>query len=360
MGLTHDADYQSKERSVTQQDVADRAGVSRAVVSYVINNGPRTVSEETRRRVLEAIEELGYRPNRYAQGLKLRGTKQARGQIGIVVGGTYEMLKRPYYSAILASIYEEARQQKQKIQFVTFFNELSDPVFFNKHIHPEEISGLILFAPYSTPHMPGIQEIIERIIQSLDNIVCLENVIEGLPVVIFDRAAAARAAVQHLIDLGHRRIAYAGGVDERLDGYRQALLENGLSYDPALVRHPGQKNTPKEGTQAARELIALEHPPTGIFAVSDEVAIGVLALLHDAGIRVPEDIALVSIDDTDIARYVRPALTTVHVPKESMGIHALRTLYAYAAYPGVQPASIVLPTELIVRESCGARKTSSR
>ncbi len=344
-----------REKSVTQADVARRAGVSRAVVSYVVNNGPRVVSEELRRRVLQAIEELGYRPNKYAQGLKLSRAKQARGQIGIIMGGDSDILRRPYFSAMLAALYREIHQRGRQIRLVTFFDELNDPVFFNKNIHPEEISGLILFTPYKVLKMPQADALLRRIIDRIDNIVCLETVIADLPAVIFDRAAAARTVVQHLIGLGHQRIGFAGFPDERLDGYRQALLQHGLNYQARLVQSQAEYNWPEEGYAAVGRLMALDQPPTAIFAVSDEVALGALAALHDHGLRVPEDVAIGSIDDLGFARMVRPALTTVHVPIESFATYALRMLETHEHYPNSHPASVVLPTELIVRESCGAR-----
>ena len=116
--------------SVTQKDIARRAGVSSTVVSYVINEGPRAVAEETRQRVLQAIEELGYRPNKHAQRLKSK-TEQAKRQLGIIIGGGSEILKRPYYGDILSGIYDEAYRQGQRIRFIHFFEELHDPILFN-------------------------------------------------------------------------------------------------------------------------------------------------------------------------------------------------------------------------------------
>jgi len=125
---------------VTQQDVAERARVSRSVVSYVLNNGPRNVSEETRQRVMDAIQELGYRPNKHAQRLK-QGSDAVKNTIGIVTGGqSYNMLNRPYYNLVLAGLFDSAYHRNQHIRFFSFFDALKDPVFFNKNIHHDEIS----------------------------------------------------------------------------------------------------------------------------------------------------------------------------------------------------------------------------
>lgn len=345
-----------QQTSVTREDVAKLAGVSVAVVSYVINNGPRPVAEETRRRVLQAIEELEYRPNKYAQSLKSR-TGQATRQIGIVMGGRGEILLRPYYADILFGIYDEAYRQGQRIRFVHFFEELHDPVLFNELVHPEEISALILFAPDLSPSNPQNQTLLARMLERIENVVCLEQTINNVPAVIFDRVGAARTAVTHLIDLGHQRIGYIGNTDERVDGYRQTLFDHGMTYNEKLVKKTN--NLPEEGYKRTLELLAVDPCPTAIFAASDETAIGILKALHERGVKAPDDVALVSIDDIELAAYVQPTLTTVRVPRRQMGIYALHMLTMREANPNIQPASMVLPTELIIRQSCGARRDDS-
>jgi len=344
---------QQKQRSsVTRKDVARLAGVSTAVVSYVINNGPRPVSNETRERVLQAIEALGYRPNKYAQNLKTR-TGQATRQVGIIMGGRGETLLRPYYADILFGIYDEAYRQGQRIRFLHFFEELHDPVLFNELVHPEEISALILFAPDRSPSNPQNQALLERMLERIDNVVCLEQTIANVPAVIFDRAEAARTAVTHLINLGYQRIGYIGNTDGRLDGYRQTLFDHGLAYDERLVKETN--NFPEEGYERAFQLLELSPRPTAMLAASDESAIGILRAFHERRVKVPDDVALVSIDDIELAAFVQPALTTVRVPRRQMGMYALHMLAMHEAHPHIQPASMVLPTELIVRQSCGAK-----
>ena len=198
----------TKKKTVTQKDVAELAGVSRGVVSYVINNGPREVAPETRERVLSAIQELGYRPNKHAQRLKL-GEAQASESLGIVAGGqSFNVLERPYYNMIMAGLFEEAHRLGQDIRFFCFFEALMDPVFFNKNIHRDEIASLILILPAMITKKPEYDMILDKIAERIDNVVCLEEPIKDWPTVIFDRAAAARQAVEHLIKLGHQRIAF--------------------------------------------------------------------------------------------------------------------------------------------------------
>jgi len=231
-----------ENKIITQKDVAKHAGVSRGVVSYVINNGPREVAPETRKRVLAAIQELGYRPNKYAQRLKLGGIS-AQKTLGIVAGGqSFNVLERPYYNIILARIFEEAHRLGQEVRFFSFFETLTDPIFFNKNIHRDEISSLILILPAMITNNPDYIKILDQIAERVDNVVCLEESIKNWPTVIFDRAAAARQAVEHLIKLGHQRIAFLAIQDARLTGYRQTLLDYNLPYDESLIFTPDPSN----------------------------------------------------------------------------------------------------------------------
>ena len=343
------------EHIITQKDVAERAGVSRSVVSYVINNGPREVAPETKERVLDAIQELGYRPNRYAQRLKL-GNNQAKKSLGIVAGGQgFNVLERPYYNTILSGLFDEAHRLEQEVRCFSFFEALTDPVFFNKNIHRDKISSLILILPAMINTIPLYQEILDQIEERIDNVVCLEEPIKNWPTVIFDRAAAARQAVEHLVKLGHQRIAFLAIQDGRLTGYRQTLLEHNLPFDEKIIITPDPSRVLTSSYQSVIELLKFQQRPTAIFAANDEMAISAIAALHDHGIRVPEDIAIVSVDNIGLSEMIRPSLTTVDVPKRRMAAYAMQVLMLKEQFNNQQSASIVLPTKLIVRESCGAK-----
>ena len=344
----------AKNKTITQKDVAERAGVSRSVVSYVINNGPRDVAPGTRERVLQVIQELGYRPNKHAQRLKL-GTKSAQKCLAIVTGGqSYNVLERPYYNIILAGLFDEAHRLGWEVRLFSFFDALTDPVFFHKNIHRDEISALILLLPNMITSVPGSQEILDMIAKEIDKVVCLEEQINGWPAVVFDRAQAAQQAVQHLIDLGHSRIAFLAIEDERLTGYTGTLLANGIAYDESLVVVPDPADVMASAYQAAVRIAALESRPTAIFAANDEIAISAMAALHDQGVDIPRDIAIVSIDNIGISKFVRPSLTTVDVPKRRMASLALQMLMIKDQFQDQRSTSLVVPTELVIRDSCGA------
>jgi DNA-binding LacI/PurR family transcriptional regulator len=344
----------AEQNPVTQEDVAQRAGVSRSVVSYVLNNGPRKVSEATRQRVLDAINELEYRPNEFAQRLK-QGSDAVQNAIGIVTGGKgYNLIERPYYNIILSGLYDYAYQQNQQISFLAYWGALRDPIFFNKHVHEYEISSLILILPSLIPDQKEDRVLLEQIIARIPNIVCLEETVLDLPTVMFDRAEAARSAMNHLISLGHQRIAFVGINDQREMGHKQALSENNLPYDERLVDFLEPSAAP---VQSAYDMIArflqqgIEF--TAIFTATDEAAIGAIAALKDHGLRVPEDIAVASMDNIELASMVRPALTTVDIPKRTLARFAIQSLQTQKEFPDQNQVSMVLPTRLIVRESCG-------
>ena len=341
---------------VTQEDVARYAGVSRAIVSYVLNNGPRNVSVETRGRVLTAIDALGYRPNKHAQRLKL-GADAAQNSIGIIAGGKgNNLLRRPYYSVILAGLFDSAHQLNQHIRFFTFFEALTDPVFFNKNIHHEEISSLILLLPGVIMEHPEHEKIMPQIIERIDHILCLERSIYDLPALIIDLAAAAQLAVEHLIGLGHRQIGFLAYPDERTLGYKRTLLMHGIDYDARLVRTLNSADVLSSSYALTVDLIEENPDMTALFTSNDEAALVAMAALHDHGWRVPDDIALASIDNTEIASIMRPALTTVNLPRHEMVDYALQFLIAQREHPVARPASMILPIELVVRESSGARR----
>ena len=351
----------SGRNPVTQEDVARKAGVSRSVVSYVLNNGPRSVSEETRQRVLDAINELEYRPNEFAQRLK-QGSDAVQDTIGIVTGGKgYNLLERPYYNTILSTLYDYAYQQNLQIGFLVYWDALRDPIFFNKHIHEHEISSVILILPSLIPKSPADQQIFDQMIARIPNIVCMEETVEGLPTVMFDRAEAARTAMNHLIGLGHKRIAFVGINDQRVYGHRQALMENQIPYNDQLV---GFLDPAKIPSQSAYDIITqLFHASeefSAIFTATDEAAIGAIAAVKDRGLRVPDDIAVVSIDNIEMASMVRPALTTVDIPKQALARAAIQSLQTQKAFSDQTQGSMLLPTKLIIRESCGAQTNRTR
>jgi LacI family transcriptional regulator len=341
---------------VTQEDVANHAGVSRAVVSYVLNDGPRHVSVETRDRVLEAIQTLGYRPNKHAQRLRV-SDHLARNSIGIIIGGKgYNVLERSYYSSMLARLFDSAHHQNQHIRFFSFFDAFKDPIFFNKNIHREEISALLILMPLMIVNDPDADEIFSRITERIDTILCLEHSIYDLPALLIDLDAAAHVAMTHLIDLGHRRIAYLTLADERDQGYTQTLRDHDIPLDDSIVFKVDNTRLFPSAYDLTTKLLDRQPAVSAIFCANDEIGTGAVAAIGDRGLKIPDDISVVSVDNTALASMVRPALTTVKLPFEHMGTHALEYLLEMQAQPEIKRASVALPVELIVRQSSGRAK----
>jgi DNA-binding LacI/PurR family transcriptional regulator len=343
-----DRDEQGK-RSITQDDVARRAGVSRSIVSYVLNGGPRPVAQETRDRILEAIQELGYRPNKFAQKLnRSQNDSVAEKQLGIIMSDVF-MLRRPYYADILAGIHNTAHDQNHHIRFIRFFQELKDPLLFNELIHKEEVSGIILIALDQSLHSSEDEQLLQQIRDRVVNIICIEWELEGLPGVIFNRQEAAYKATNHLIDCGLKNLLYIGPQDGRVLGFQQAVLQAGLADQAHKVIEGSNLS---DGLEQARIMIKKHNLPEGILSGTDEVSMGLLRGLHEARVRVPEDISLVSIDNIEMAGFTAPPLTTVNVDTFEMGRIAVQDLIYRSKHPGESPILHVLPTKLILRESC--------
>jgi LacI family transcriptional regulator len=337
---------------VTQNDVARRAGVSRSMVSYVLNDCGRAVAPRTRQKILDAIVELGYRPNKYAQALSMgAGRSLADRYIGIVLCGA-EMFLRPYYAEILAGIHSAAHEQGFHIRFIRFFDELKDPILYNQLIHGEEIRGILLVALDQSLKTPEDRQIIEGIRERIDQIVCVEWQMPGLSSVSFDRQDAAFQAVSYLFDQGCRDIVYLGELDQRVLGFRRAFLERGSE----AVSVPGLYIDDAADMPSGYEAVKRLHRnrpvlPRAILAGSDEVALGLLLYLHERRIAVPGEVAVISIDNIEIAEYAAPPLTTINVQKRAMGRRAVEMIVNHTAGQNEHAVSLLLPVNLVVRKS---------
>jgi LacI family transcriptional regulator len=338
------------KKKVTQHDVARHAGVTRSMVSYVLNGNGRSVATETRRKILDVINELGYRPNKFAQALSM-GDKgvSANRHIGIVLSSD-EIFLRPYYTEILAGIHSKAHERGYHIRFIRFFNELKDPVLFNQLIHSEEICGLLMVAVDQCVKTSGDLELIKKIQSQIDQIVCVDWQLPGLSSVLFDRQSAAFQATSYLFTKGYRDIAYIGESDQRITGFKQAFIEHGENDVSGL--YIDDAGDMASGYTAAKKLrLKNGTMPRAIFAGSDEVALGILLYLNEQGIAVPDMTAVISIDNIEVAEYTNPQLTTINVQKRAMGCRAVEMIINQNADYGENALTLLLPTNLMIRKS---------
>jgi LacI family transcriptional regulator, galactose operon repressor len=337
---------------ITHLDVARRAGVSPAVVSYVINNGPRATSQAARERVLRAIEELDYHPHAFARGLRSQRTCT----VGFLARdySPLDLFISPYSAGVLTGLAAELKERGYYL--------LVHPLLIGEDLdavaallRSARLDGLVVRlvdAEASTN-----DALLELIASARLPCVCLEQSPDrrfGFDSVVFDSAAGAYAATAYLVRKGHRRIAHLQGdplydsARERRRGYEQALRDAGLPVDTDLVR--GDSWDPATADAAVEALCALADPPTAIFAANDNLAFRALGILHAAGLNVPRDVALVGFDDIPLAGEMVPPLTTVRIPLVEIGRRASRRVLEMieSNTAGAAQADVIVP-DLVVR-----------
>ena len=341
--------------AVTRDDVARLAGVSPATVSYVINDGPRPVSEETRAKVLRAIEQLGYQPNVMAQNLR----RQRTNTVALVFTTIERHLTHPYFVDLLTSVGEECARHGFDLLLSPCTDRALEQSIYERMVGGRRAAGVIV---------TGVRHDDTRIAylgaEGFPFVVFgRPEHNEDLPYIDVDGVRGTDEAVQHLIDLGWRRIAYIGlsaeliCADDRLAGYRRALERNGLAYDPALVAN--MHTTEAAGHQAMTRFLALNEPPNAVLACSDELALGAMNAAQEQGLVIGQDIGVIGFDDIPSAAYCRPPLTTIRQPMYEIGTRLCRMLIQIIEGEEPEERQVVLPPTLVVSESCGARRRSS-
>jgi len=321
-------------KAITRADVARYAGVSTAVVSYTLNNGPKPVAFATAERVRNAVRVLGYRPNAAARALK-RGSAD---MIGLVVPDS----SNPFF-AELAQATEDAAEALGYALVVINGND-RDIVEHVNRLASRQVDGIIVACDLRLVDIANLTASGIRL--SLFNQL---HPTEGTHAIGSDLLNGTRLGVGHLIEHGHTRIGFVGNItpsDSRLRGWEDALREAGLSPE-----HRYQAGYSRDGGYAAgQELVASADRPTALFVSTDMQAVGVLRALHEASISIPENIAIVSLDGTPEAQYSWPALTTLRQPVREMAKDAVAHLLAHS---DVVDDHRLYPLELVVRQSCG-------
>lgn len=326
------------------KDVAREVGMSTATVSRALRGLPR-VSEETRTRVLEAARRLDYVASPHASSLASGRTRA----VGVVV----PFVTRWYFAAVVHGAEELLREAGYDL---LLYNLAGDPEarrrVFSGHLLRKRVDAVLVLSL-----TPKDQEVASLAALGLP-VAIVGGAVEGWSGVRVDDVETAGIAVRHLVELGHRRIAYVGGgLEQQLDfvaprdrlrGYEQAMRDAGLPVDPAW--EVSSDFTGSGGVHAVQQLLDLEPRPTAVFAASDEMAIGVIHGLNEAGLRVPEDVSVVGIDDHEMAEYF--GLTTVAQPVHEQGRLAARLLLDEIAAGGaLAPSLVTVPTRLVVRRT---------
>lgn len=333
---------------ITIKEVAERAGVSIATVSRVLNNSG-SVTDKTRETIIRAARELQYVPNITARNLSRSKTDT----IGLLLPD----LHGEFYSEVIRGVDQKAQQSHHHLIVSSSHN--------NKHeieaalrLMRGRVDGLIIMSPQIDAHTLQV-----NIPRSLP-VVLLNCFVEGTSYdsINVDNYSGAYQMVRHLLEHGHRRIAIIKGTesnydaDQRLYGYRKAMIESGFDVRD-LVEVVGNF-TEEEGYEAARTIIAMQPRPTAIFASNDSMAIGAISALREAGLSVPKDVAVAGFDDIPISKFIRPPLSSVHVPIAELGECAMeRLLLAIEHKNDYRKQHKAIPATIVMRESCGSHDT---
>lgn len=335
------------EPTTTIRDVARTAGVSPMTVSRVINGG-RRVSPGTRRRVEQAIADLGYVPSRLARGL----SRQKTGALALIVPD----VANPFFTLIVRGAEDVARRADYRVILCDTRADLTIEREVIEEMIAHRVEGLVI-APVSDRSKTHLQ----RLQRFGVPFVLVDRSVPGIDcdVVLGDSAGGAGQLVKHLIALGHRRIAMIVEADdvstarERRFGYEAALTASGIPLDPELVVR--STVDPEGGRSGMRHLLEVAEPPTAVFTVNNLVAVGAIETVREAGLEVPDDVALVCFDDIELASRLYAFLTVMMQPAETFGTLGTQLLLDRINGTGPAPSRIVvLPGQFVVRRSCGA------
>jgi LacI family transcriptional regulator len=324
---------------VRMQDVAAAAGVDTSVVSRVLSgDAGLNVRPETRRRVMDAVRSLDYRPNAAARTLKTART--------MAIG----MLLPDLANTVYAAIAQGAEQRAGAAGYVLLMATGSAAA--RRSILEDRVDGLL----YAIATAENVDEV--RPAATLPSLLVNRREPGAGPSVVCDDEAGAAAAVRHLVGLGHRRIAHIGGpqgVDtarRRLRGYRRVMDEHGLPAPPELVVE--SQFDELGGATAAARLLRLDPLPTAIVVANVTAAIGAMAAVRDAGLHIPRDISIIGFHDVPLAPYLAPPLTTVRMPLIELGSQAVDSVLAMIDGREVSDVVVATPPELVVRGSCAS------
>ena len=329
-------------RHVSVKDVAARAGVSFQTTSKVLNGGG-SVSEVTRARILQVASDLGYVPNLQARSLVMQRTRT----VGLVTGdlGDHNL------GRFIDGAEQEARRQGYGVLMTGIEPEGSGTEYALPALMERRVDGILIAAPQMEEDH-AVAHVLDRTLP----VVSLHHVPgAGVSTVGSDDEMIGHLATQHLIGKGHRVIATVIGTagreatQSRLRGYRHALEDARLTFDEVLVE--AADGDIGAARLATLELLQRQPLITAIFAQSDTMAIGVLSALHEREKGVPRDCAVIGCDDIEMAAYTVPPLTTIHVPFFEIGAQAMRLLIETVSTGSLTPRRVLLPVQLVVRES---------
>ena len=333
------------------RDVARMAGVSPATVSRVLNNDTTyKMTDETKQRVFRAVTELGYNPPlRKSDRVEQQPAADQRFTVGCLLATTRGKYKDPYYVSILSGIEEETERQGGVVSLIHTEQELEDPDILNRTLEAG-LDGLVMMRPLEEP-------LFNRLRARIPHIVGIDTGHMPIDNIEYDHFRVSRMAVEYLYGKGYREIGFIGGGSgqqpmrrsRRYRSYLETMADLGLEIRPEWILDCGWDD------RKCMELVAAAAAgpglPRAFYAASDLMAMAALRAMYQLGIRVPEETAVIGMTDIEMSQYANPPLTTIHVPVEELGRTCARVLADRIRGDDSLPKRIILPSELVPRDS---------
>jgi len=325
----------------TMDDIAKAVGVSKTTVTNALT-GKTNVSDAMRQRILKCAQEIGYRPNALARSL-------AQGKT-FTIGLMLPSIANPFYPEVAEAIEDIAREAEYQILLCNTHKNVALGRQYIERLMSRWVDGCIIME-----ESMDTADFLQRFQQGLPIVLCdwqRQETPSNVPLAVGDFFQAGALAAQHLLDLGHRHVAVI--VDEpgqalRLQGFCSVLQKAGISLSREMIQQG--HSMPESGYQATKKLLAHPVQPTAIFATTDLMAFGALDAIIDEGLNVPHDISLIGLDDIMVSTYIRPALTTVNIPKEQLAREALTLLFSQINGDQKDPITRLVEPFLMVRQS---------
>ncbi|MCA9839343.1 MAG: LacI family DNA-binding transcriptional regulator [Trueperaceae bacterium] len=331
---------QHKQR-VTRQEVADRAKVSVAVVSYVINNGPRPVAPQTRARVEQAIAELGYYPNESARNL----SRQNSHTIGLVIPSISNVV----YAEIAEGLDSVCGENGYQLLILDSHASTKRERKLVNLLRSKQVDGVVM-QPIQEP-----TQLIKPLKAAGIPTVLIDQQIPDVHCIMFNDFEGGQLATEHLLSLGHKRIAIIREKDRqslsqrRYEGYLESLRTAGIIARETLVEKA--ESSHQGGFEAMQRLLALEHLPTAVFTHNDVIALGAMHAIFQAGLTIPNDISIVGYDDITSAAFYNPPLTTIRLAKHKIGQEAGKIIFDSLKTKATTFRTLAIDVDLVVRSS---------
>ena len=339
-----------KNTEPTIHDIAHELNISASTVSRAMNDNPR-ISLKTREKIKALANSLGYRPNTLASNLRNKKSNT----IGIVV----PLINRHFFSSVISGVEDVAYKAGYTVVISQSNDQADKEINIVQSMFANRVDGLIISIAMQTETFDHLKLFRRKHIP----LVFFDRVVDEIETdkIVVDDFAGGFKVTQHLIDQGYQRIAHIAGplnlmtYRERKNGYRQALIQNGITCDESLVLE--NRLTSEDGVNAAKQLMSLATPPDAIFCGNDTTALSLMMFLRDKGYRIPRDIGIVGFSNEPFSRVVSPSITTIAQPGFEMGQKAAELIIRKIENKERTYQTIILPTELIIRESSNRLKS---